>query len=65
MSENYSFEVYDRIPKANRVKWKLYVDAIYKDDPDKKNFAAEVFSKLIGVKNQGDLGIWGKQRARS
>ncbi len=36
MSENYSFEVYDRIPKANRVKWKLYVDAIYKADPDKK-----------------------------
>lgn len=51
--DNYCFNVYEKIDTVDRVKWHLYVDAVYKADPSKKNTSAEVLSKLMGVKNQG------------
>lgn len=53
MAENYCFEVYEKITREKRADWKLYVDAVYKADPNKKDMSAEVLSKLLGVKNQG------------
>jgi hypothetical protein len=60
MDTNYTFDVYEKIPKEERINWKLYVDAIYKADPNKKNFSAEVLSKLLGVKTQGGFRYLGK-----
>ncbi len=53
LKNNYEFNVYEKINVGDRKKWHLYVDAIYKADPLKKNTSAEVLSKLMGVKNQG------------
>ena len=60
MEENFEFEVFDKIEKENRQRWKLYVDAVYKADPSKKNLSSEVLSKLLGVKNQGGFRYLGK-----
>lgn len=60
MDENFTFEVYQKIERPDRQNWKLYVDAIYKADPLKKNLSAEVLSKLLGVKNQGGFRYLGK-----
>lgn len=60
MEENKIYEVYEKIPVEKRKDWKLYVDAIYKADPKKKNMGAEVLSKLVGVKNQGGFRYLGK-----
>lgn len=38
----------------------MYIDAVYKADPQKKNLSAEVLSKLLGVKNQGGFRYLGK-----
>ena len=57
---NYSFNVYEKINKDERVNWQLYIDAIYKSDPAKKDMSAEVLSKLLGVKNQGGFRYLGK-----
>lgn len=57
---NYSFNVYEKINKDERFNWQLYIDAIYKSDPSKKNMSAEVLSKLLGVKNQGGFRYLGK-----
>ena len=58
---NYSFNVYEKINKDERVNWQLYIDAIYKSDPAKKDMSAEVLSKLLGVKNQGGFRYLGKE----
>ena len=63
MDKNYNFDVYEKIPKEERINWKLYVDAIYKADPNKKNFSAEVLSKLLGVKTQGGFRYLGKKES--
>ena len=55
-----TFDVYEKILKEDRYKWHLYVDAIYKADPSKKNMSAEVLSKLLGVKNQGGFRYLGE-----
>lgn len=60
MDENYSYEIYEKILPEDRCNWKLYVDAVYKADPTKKNLSAEVLSKLLGVKNQGGFRYLGK-----
>ena len=60
MEENYCFEVHEKINRDERVNWKLYVDAVYKADSNKKNMSAEVLSKLLGVKNQGGFRYLGK-----
>lgn len=57
---NYSFNVYEKINRDERVNWQLYIDAIYKSDPAKKDMSAEVLSKLLGVKNQGGFRYLGK-----
>ena len=57
---NYSFNVHDKINKDERINWQLYIDAIYKSDPSKKDMSAEVLSKLLGVKNQGGFRYLGK-----
>ena len=57
---NYSFNVFDKIEEKDRHNWKLYIDAIYKADPNKKNTSGEVLSKLLGVKNQGGFRYLGK-----
>ena len=53
MIDNYSFDVFEKIVPEKRIEWKLYIDAIYKSDPTKKDLSAEVLSKLMGVKNSG------------
>ena len=53
IDDNYSFNVFDKIQVEERINWHLFVDAVYKADPQKKNQSAEVLSKLMGVKNQG------------
>lgn len=58
--ENYSFNVFEKISKEDRINWKLYVDAVYKANPSKKNISAEVLSKLLSVKNQGGFRYLGK-----
>jgi hypothetical protein len=60
MEENYCFEVHEKINHDERANWKLYVDAVYKADSNKKNMSAEVLSKLLGVKTREDLDIWEK-----
>lgn len=57
---NYSFNVYEKINRDERVDWQLYIDAVYKSDPTKKDMSAEVLSKLLGVKNQGGFRYLGK-----
>lgn len=58
--ENTTFAVYSKIESEQRESWYLYVDAIYKADPSKKDMSAEVLSKLLGVKNQGGFRYLGK-----
>lgn len=58
--ENYTFDVFEKINKEDRINWKLYVDAIYKANSEIKNMGAEVLSKLLGVKNQGGFRYLGK-----
>lgn len=58
--DNYTFNIFEKIPKEERDKWYLYIDAVYKADPQKKNLSAEVLSKLLGVKNQGGFRYLGK-----
>ena len=58
--DNYSFDVFEKINPQDREKWNLYVDAIYKADPKKKNTSGEVLSKLMGVKNQGGFRYKGQ-----
>lgn len=60
MEENFEFEVYDKIERCDRHNWKLYIDAVYKANPSKKNLSSEVLSKLLGVKNQGGFRYLGK-----
>lgn len=60
MEENYCFEVHEKINRDERANWKLYVDAVYKADSNKKNMSTEVLSKLLGVKNQGGFRYLGK-----
>lgn len=62
-ADNYIFDVFDKIEPSEREKWNLYVDAIYKADPQKKNTSAEVLSKLMGVKNQGGFRYKGNTNA--
>lgn len=57
---NYTFKVYEKIKKTERINHSLYVDAIYEADPSKPNIASEVLSKLLGVKNQGGFRYLGK-----
>lgn len=59
-NENYTFDVFEKIKKEDRKNHGLYVDAIYKADPNQPNFSAEVLSKLLGVKNQGGFRYIGK-----
>lgn len=59
---NYSFNVFEKISKNERINNKLYVDAVYKADPNKKNISADVLSKLLGVKNQGGFRYLGKTK---
>lgn len=63
MESNYSFEVFEKIKISDRCHWRLYVDAVYKADPSKKNLSAEVLSKLLSVKNQGGFRYLGKTEA--
>lgn len=60
---NYSFDIRNKINKNERINWQLYIDAIYKSDSNRKNFSAEVLSKLLGVKNQGGFRYLGKTEA--
>lgn len=60
MDGNNSFNIFDKILPGDREKWNLYIDAVYKADPSKKNTSAEVLSKLLGVKNQGGFRYKGK-----
>lgn len=57
---NNSFTIYEKILKEERKDWRLYVDAVYKANPDKLNFSSEVLSKLLGVKNQGGFRYLGE-----
>ncbi len=43
----------------------MYIDAIYRADPQVKNLGAEVLSKLMGVKNQGGFRYLGKTECPS
>lgn len=58
--QNYTFDVFEKIKKDDRVNHSLYIDAIYRADPNQANFSAEVLSKLLGVKNQGGFRYLGK-----
>lgn len=60
---NYSFDIHNKINKNERINWQLYIDAIYKSYSNRKNFSAEVLSKLLGVKNQGGFRYLGKTEA--
>ena len=60
---NYSFDVFDKILPNDRVNWKLYIDAVYRADPAKKNLGSEVLSKLLGVKNQGGFRYLGSTKS--
>ncbi len=58
--DNYSFDVYEKIQRQDRKNWHLFIDAVYRADPNKKNLSSEVLSKLLGVKNQGGFRYLGK-----
>lgn len=57
---NYTFDVFEKINKDDRINWKLFVDAVYRANPEIKNIGSEVLSKLLGVKNQGGFRYLGK-----
>ena len=57
---NYSYDVFSKILPNDRENWRLYIDAVYRADPSKKNLGSEVLSKLLGVKNQGGFRYLGK-----
>lgn len=50
------------ISAGERFKWRLYVDAVYKANPDIKNLGAEVLSKLMGVGVQGGFRYVGSSK---
>ncbi len=58
--DNYSFNIYEKIKIDERINNFLYVDAVYKADPRKKDISNEVLSKLLSVKNQGGFRYKGK-----
>lgn len=62
---NYNFNVFEKVTEEKRKDWFLYIDAIYKADPTKKNKSAEVISKLMGVKNQGGFRYRGNASSPS
>lgn len=62
--DNFSFDVFKKIEINERINWRLYVDAVYRADPEKvNNMSAEVLSKLLGVKNQGGFRYRGRTEA--
>lgn len=46
-------EVFEKISEKDRASVHLYIDAIYKANPNVSNLGAEVLSKLLSVGNQG------------
>ena len=59
-SVNNSFDVFEKIEESDRKNWHLIIDAVYRADPLITNISAEIFSKLLGVKNQGGFRYLGK-----
>ncbi|RJP61812.1 MAG: restriction endonuclease [Ignavibacteriales bacterium] len=53
MTNNQEIRVYEKIPKDQRENYSLFIDAIYKANPELPDMRAEVLSKLLGVRNQG------------
>ena len=52
-------EVYNKIPVEERSNWHLFIDAVYKANPNAKNLGGEVLSKLLPVGNQGGFRFIG------
>ena len=52
-------DVFDKVTVADRPKWYLNIDAVYKANPQVNNFGAEVLSKLFPVGNQGGFRFKG------
>ena len=46
-------DVFEKISEKDRASVHLYIDAIYKANPNVANLGAEVLSKLLSVGNQG------------
>lgn len=59
--ENHSFNVYSKITDEERIKWYLYIDAVYKSNPEVKNSGGDVISKLLPVGNMGGFRIKGSR----
>ena len=53
------YNVFEKITAEQRPSWHLYIDAIYKADPNAKNLSGEVLSKLLSVGNQGGFRFKG------
>ena len=54
------YNVFEKITADQRPNWHLYIDAIYKSNPNAKNLGGEVLSKLLSVGNQGGFRFKGK-----
>ena len=54
------YDVFKKVSVDTRPYWHLYIDAIYKANPNTRNLGAEVLSKLLSVGNQGGFRFKGK-----
>lgn len=50
LKENNSFDIFDKISKEERNKWRLYIDAEYCSNPYSKNISEEEFINRISNK---------------
>lgn len=61
-AENNSFNVFSKIPNTERINWHLYIDAVYKANPEVKNSGGDVISKLLPVGNMGGFRLCGNRQ---
>lgn len=58
----HEIEVFNKVTDSERPNWHLYVDAIYKANPNSRNLGGEVLSKLFSVGNQGGFRFKGSAK---
>ena len=54
------YEIFEKVTEEKRSYFHLYIDAIYKANPNENTLRGEVMSKLLSVGNQGGFRFKGK-----
>lgn len=56
---NNTIDIYKKVDVNERSNYFLFVEAVYKADPQKKNHSGDVLPKLLGVNNSGGIRFRG------